>query len=59
MLTEIQVGWLGGVTIITKKSTIRLDPTTKSDSKIGTLISHAHGDHIEGFRKSSKSYLTI
>ena len=53
----MQVGWLSGVTIITKKSILRLDPSTRGISNC-TLISHAHGDHTAGLRKGVKSYLT-
>jgi len=55
-LTDIQVGWLAGVTIMTEKQIIRLDPTTKG--RTNTLISHAHGDHTAGVGKDTEVYLT-
>ncbi|UCH03096.1 MAG: hypothetical protein JSV20_04790 [Candidatus Bathyarchaeota archaeon] len=57
-MIKTKVGWHGGVTIVTEKDVIRLDPNIKGHNYVVNLISHAHGDHIVGLKKGAIGHIT-
>ena len=61
MTRSSEVGWLGGVAVVTKEAKILFDPVPGEsiEKSAQIFISHAHADHTYGFATAAKKYSTI